>query len=523
MPESTGGTGFAERLRELKERSGHSYGTLAKRLHMSTSTLHRYCNGDAVPADYAPVERMARLCGASAEELVALHRSWVLADAGRGRRPAGGEAANGASGSGSPGGRGAAAGGAATGEASAGGAEASGAGAGGAGGEDGRPGYPEGTAAASGPAPVTVAGGGSPGDRGAAAGGVATGGVMAGEASTGGAVAEEAGAGGVEGEDGRPGYPEGPAPAPVTAVRRSPRRPVLVAAVATAAVLGAVALAFGLPGGGDPHRDAASAGATASAPGRSAAAGAAPRTRDSRSPSPSGSARHPSASATPGNAEGPDAAASGPPDASGAAPVTGDPLTVTTHPYSWESPCSQHYLIDRPPTEVSPPPVENDAPAWVAVHQAVSAGEQFVTLTVQGSGKDTVVLEGMSVRMAGKRAPLAWNDYAMGYPGVGCGGGVPTHSFTVALDALRPAVQPVAGQRGFPFSVSESDPEVFYVTADASAYDVSWYLELSWSSGGRHGTVRIGDKGRPFRTSGNNGRPSYAFPLGGEKWAPAQG
>nr|WP_243637146.1 helix-turn-helix transcriptional regulator [Streptomyces sp. DconLS] len=86
MSESTGGTGFAERLRELKDRSGHSYGMLAKRLHMSTSTLHRYCNGEAVPTDYAPVERMARLCGASPEELVALHRSWVLADAGRGRR-----------------------------------------------------------------------------------------------------------------------------------------------------------------------------------------------------------------------------------------------------------------------------------------------------------------------------------------------------------------------------------------------------------------------------------------------------
>ena len=33
---------FAQLLRELKDRSGLSYGTLAKRLHMSTSTLHRY-------------------------------------------------------------------------------------------------------------------------------------------------------------------------------------------------------------------------------------------------------------------------------------------------------------------------------------------------------------------------------------------------------------------------------------------------------------------------------------------------
>ncbi|RSO12466.1 transcriptional regulator, partial [Streptomyces sp. WAC 06725] len=81
--------GFAALLRTLKTRSGLSYGALAKRLHMSTSTLHRYCNGDAVPTDYAPVERLARVCGAKPEELVELHRRWILADAGRRRRTAG--------------------------------------------------------------------------------------------------------------------------------------------------------------------------------------------------------------------------------------------------------------------------------------------------------------------------------------------------------------------------------------------------------------------------------------------------
>ncbi|MFE3286882.1 helix-turn-helix domain-containing protein, partial [Streptomyces sp. NPDC059233] len=70
---------FAELMRGFKERSGRSYGTLAKRLHSSNSTLHRYCSGAAVPADYAPVERFARVCGASADELLALHRQWLLA------------------------------------------------------------------------------------------------------------------------------------------------------------------------------------------------------------------------------------------------------------------------------------------------------------------------------------------------------------------------------------------------------------------------------------------------------------
>ncbi|MFP8963990.1 helix-turn-helix domain-containing protein, partial [Streptomyces nanhaiensis] len=78
---------FASFLRELKERSGHSYGTLARRLHTSTSTLHRYCNGRAVPAQYAPVERLARLCGATPQELLELHRRWMRADALRGSEP----------------------------------------------------------------------------------------------------------------------------------------------------------------------------------------------------------------------------------------------------------------------------------------------------------------------------------------------------------------------------------------------------------------------------------------------------
>ncbi|MGW2328741.1 helix-turn-helix domain-containing protein [Streptomyces sp. NPDC001700] len=98
-----GGTGdgadeveeFAGSLRALKERSGRSYGALATRLNVSTSTLHRYCNGDAVPMDYAPVERLARLCGATPDELLALHRRWLLADARRGGATGGAAAGRG--------------------------------------------------------------------------------------------------------------------------------------------------------------------------------------------------------------------------------------------------------------------------------------------------------------------------------------------------------------------------------------------------------------------------------------------
>ncbi|MFJ3827370.1 helix-turn-helix domain-containing protein [Streptomyces sp. NPDC090046] len=86
---------FARLLRELKERAGLSYGALARKLHTSTSTLHRYCSGEALPAEFAVVDRFARACGASQAQAVDLHRAWLLADARR-RSGAGADAREGA-------------------------------------------------------------------------------------------------------------------------------------------------------------------------------------------------------------------------------------------------------------------------------------------------------------------------------------------------------------------------------------------------------------------------------------------
>ncbi|MGW3987708.1 hypothetical protein [Streptomyces sp. NPDC004830] len=283
-----------------------------------------------------------------------------------------------------------------------------------------------------------------------------------------------------------------------------------------------------MPDGGpdrDGHREPAAAsrdsGGSGPRPDGSGAATASP----SGSPSPGGTRRGKSdrhEESAPAQPPASSPARTGKPGRAGAGPASGPaPLTVSTQPYAWESPCSQRYLVDLPPERVVPPPLEQDAPGWVAAMGAVPSGQQFLKITVQGTGKETVVVEDLTVRMAGRRAPLAWNDYAMGYPGVGCGGGMPKRFFTVALDAARPALVPEAGHADFPFKVSQSDPEAYYIQADASAYDVRWYLELTWSSGGRSGTLRVDDKGRPFRTSGHHGRPAYEFPLGGEKWVKA--
>ncbi|MDF2270995.1 helix-turn-helix domain-containing protein [Streptomyces coacervatus] len=431
MPGATGADGteaFAQLLRELKDRSGLSYGTLAKRLHMSTSTLHRYCNGTAVPVEYAPVERLARVCRAAPEELVELHRRWILADAARGSR-AEQVAVD--------------------------------------------PGLP------SSPAPDA----------------------------------------GDDEDDKGTEQPEGTDEPVVTDVPREPaspsrrRRTVLIAAVAVAAVLGAVALSMPFSGGHDTGGDRA-AGDSALITGTPDAG------NPSLSPSPSATGHKPSASASRGATESPAPSQSGGRQGGGrqadGGASTAVPLTVGTRPYVYDQPCSQHFLVDSGPDQVGPPASEPDAPRWAAAYGAVSAGEQEVALTVQGTGAETVVLEALHVRVLSASAPPAWNKYAMGD---GCGGGVETKAFDVDLDnGSSPAVTVKGGQRDFPYKVSESDPEVFYVVAHTKAHDIRWDLTLDWSSGSRRGTVHIDNAGTPFRTASDVGRPSYVYPLGGSEW-----
>ncbi|MEU0948214.1 helix-turn-helix transcriptional regulator [Streptomyces canus] len=422
---------FAQLLRELKDRSGLSYGTLAKRLHMSTSTLHRYCNGTAVPVDYAPVERLARVCRATPQELVELHRRWILADSERGRRPDQAAAAKEPA-------------------------------------QEGGPAGPEGVESA-------------------------------------------------EAEDREPVVTDTAAEA-TPARHRSwlrHRRTALIASVVVVAALGAGTYAL--------RTTTVRAGDT-SVPASTIPVGASRQPSADRSAD--GSGHEPSASAT-GSPTGTAGSGGGRSGASkgdgkqGAGRSTGGgatdtvPLAVGVRPYVYDSPCSQHFLVDSDPEQVGPPASEQDAPRWAAAYGAVSSGEQRIALTVQGTGAETVVLNALHVRFLTKDAPLAWNDYSMG---VGCGGGVGTKSFDIDLDNGNPRVTVKNGQRDFPYKVSESDPEVFYVTARARAHDVRWDLSLDWSSGDRSGTVHIDDDGRPFRTSADVGRPGYDYPLGSSEW-----
>ncbi|MGW2297255.1 helix-turn-helix domain-containing protein [Streptomyces violaceorubidus] len=443
------GDDFAGLLRELKERSGLSYGALGKRLHMSGSTLHRYVSGEVVPVEFAPVERLARVCRATPEELLELHRRWIRADALRGVRKEGieeteateeTEGAEGAQGAGSP--------------ASAASETLS---------------APEAPKAAEAPEAPEAA------------------------------VAAVA-----------PSAPEG---------RRRVPRAALYAATGVVAVSAAVALVANLVSGPDDDGRRGPAGAVAQSSASVSGTGTGPG-----SPSASASTSSPSASmsTSPSPSGSPAASPSRPVTAapSREAPADGPLLTVSTTPYYWDVPCDHAFLVDRSAKNVPKPPPQQDAVGWATPLNAVSANRQTVVLTVQGTGPQTVVLEDLHVRVKRSGPPLGWNQYVMGN---GCGGQVHITAFDVSLDLGTPTATPIGGQRDFPYKVSESDPEVFQVAAHTSGHDVSWELELEWSSGGRHGTTRIDDNGKPFRTSASRDDSYYAYPLGSSAWELVEG
>ncbi|MFB8142254.1 helix-turn-helix domain-containing protein [Streptomyces parvus] len=453
---------FAALLKDLKDRSGRSYGVLAGKLHVSTSTLHRYCNGDAVPNEFAPVERFARVCGASGDELVEVHRRWIVADAAR-RRPS------------------------------------------------------TGAAAAPAGAPAAV-----PDATSDAAPAVVPGGVVESEPAEPSGVSEPSELSVTSGGGAAPGSRWS---------RLSRRTRVLIAAAGVAALLvpGTVVavdlVGSGKDGGGSAADRVEDAGGDLAAAPEGSASGT---PRPSASPSPSG----PSASAS-GSPSGPPSgkpsagtgSGSGQSRSGGGDGGTGlgAPPTVSISSYNWEEPCGQHYLVNRGPEELDPPPAPRDRRGWAESYGGVEAGNTRLQLTVQGTSREAVVLKGMNVRVVSRKAPLPWSAYLMGN---GCGSGITPQTFASNLDAGHPTLRAVPGTQGdievpavdFPYKVSSEDVEVFNLDMKAVGYDVTWYLELEWSSGGNEGTLRIDDRGKPFRLSGMKGRPEYVHGGPGYGW-----
>lgn len=506
---AAGSEHFARGLRELKERSGLSYGQLATRLHVSTSTLHRYCNGDAVPTDYAVVERLARLCGAGPEELVELHRRWVLADAVRRVGNRGGGAAGPEPGEQPD--------------------------------RDGESAADSGTRIApagrmlAGPSPLadleTAPDPETAPEAAPSAPPEATPGTPPAPTTAAAAPAPPATT-----PTALPGAfaelePDGAVPPPRRRPwRRRVSRPTVAGSVA-ALVLTGVTMAVSDNTGSAGLRGRASA--SPSSPARLPSPSARPDASVSASAPSGGTGTVPASPGTTASGRVPSAEPSGQatrsvprsPDGGTTArpPVPAQPLVWSVRSHVWQNGCSHRYLIDRPPAAVPPPPVSQDARAWAAALGAVHGATTIVEATISAKGASPVVVQALHIRVPDRREPLRWSSYSMDN---GCGGALTPAEYSVNLDAARPQAQPRDGSDSehtlpavrLPYQVTARDPLVLRVHAQTVNCDCDWYLELEWSAGGRSDTVRIDDGGRPFRTSGVKGRPEYNYWSPGDGW-----
>ncbi|MFF0585125.1 helix-turn-helix domain-containing protein [Streptomyces sp. NPDC003781] len=452
--------GFAALLRALKERTDRSYGSLARRLGMNTSTLHRYCAGDAVPLDFAPVERFAALCGASAEQRLELHRHWLLAVAARHRPRTGVE----------------------------------------------RQDVPDTTTAQPGDDPAEEpdpAGEGTTGRDTApkADGGPAATPDAAPKATSSPAARTEAAR--------RPWY------------RRGRVMASLAGGCAVLAALGALAVppegrrasADGPARGAGPTE---SGTAEASAPERPATSPGPSTTPTTERPSDSATPkRKPDAARPSGSTSAPPAAGqpAGPPltwsvDSQAWKLGCGHDYVVAKPPNQVPPPPAPQ---DAAPWAATQNAVHGrETLVQLSVQGRSDTAVVLEALRVRVVGR-TAPAEGNAYAMdqgcGGSLTPRYFavdldKDRPIARAVAGNDSGTPI-----------PAVR-------MPYRVSAKDPEVLLVTAETNSCDCRWYLELDWSSQGRTGTVRMDDNGRPFRTSAIDGLPRYVYDTLGRQWKP---
>ncbi|WP_411090373.1 helix-turn-helix domain-containing protein [Streptomyces sp. 049-1] len=458
----SGGSGgevaeFAALLRALKERTDRSYGSLARRLGMNTSTLHRYCAGDAVPLDFAPVERFAALCGATPEQRLELHRCWLLAVAAR-HRPRTAHTADTAADAADE----------AVDEAVVDGADAA-------------------VEGAVGPGPAAGAGAGATA-----------------------AAPDPAPAGPAPSPPRRPWYRRRRAVAALACA---------CAVLATLGALTALPDGHRAPAGtparaaavpsasGTAKTEASQRPSTSPSPSRTPAA-----TRSTHPPAPgkkpATTAPSGAASATTGDGQPARLPLAWSVNSQAWKLGCGHDYVIAKEPAQVPPPPAPQ---DAAPWAATQNAVHGgETLVQLTVQGRSDTAVVLEALRVRVSGR-TAPAEGSAYAMdqgcGGAVTPRSFavdldKDRPLARAVAGNDSGTPI-----------PAVR-------MPYRVSAKDPEVLLVTAGTRTCDCRWYLELDWSSQGRTGTVRIDDNGRPFRTSAIKGLPRYTYDTLNRRWGP---
>jgi hypothetical protein len=153
---------------------------------------------------------------------------------------------------------------------------------------------------------------------------------------------------------------------------------------------------------------------------------------------------------------------------------------------------------------------------------AVPASTIQVNITASGSGPQAIVLDGIKIRVI-RRQPALRGTVVNFAPRI-CAPAT-LQIGTVDLDTSPPTLTPAqvpspsaSGQGGertapltFPYTISQSDPELLVLTVTTQHCDCTWTAELDWTEGSKVGHSIIEDNGHPFQTTASSGLPTVIW------------
>lgn len=177
------------------------------------------------------------------------------------------------------------------------------------------------------------------------------------------------------------------------------------------------------------------------------------------------------------------------------------------------------WVVAAPVDQVPPPPShmlgEQERDRWAQEIGAVDARWTSALVTVTGTADQVVVIQDVKIHVHERRPAIVGTHVIIG---MGDFAAVRWIQFdldsdppkmTQSIDYRTSMVDGTETPVAFPFEVSKSKTETFFIVGRTRKYDCEWTAKLLWTCGQDSGTLTIDNAGKPFRTSGTADSTTY--------------
>jgi hypothetical protein len=181
------------------------------------------------------------------------------------------------------------------------------------------------------------------------------------------------------------------------------------------------------------------------------------------------------------------------------------------------------WVTDSPEAFRQGTPLDNEWQAWAKKFGAVPVSERDIIVTIQGTSDAHVTIQDLRAKVLKRNPPMAGTRFyawcgdagAYRWTDVDLDRNPPKVSGKIDPDMLRSDRKNVEPIR-FPYTVSISDAEDFWIVPQTKKCHCLWQLEMDWTSQGKKGTYIINDSGRPFQTTSTSSIIAECHYIGGD-------